>query len=76
MTRLSLNIDQVTFLRNSREGNFPELYKVAEDFEKFGAEGIRVHPRSDQRPIRYNDLPTWKKLLAMEFNIEGYPSGT
>lgn len=74
MTRLSVNINKVALLRNSREGNFPDLYKVAADCEKFGAEGITVHPRPDQRHIRYSDLPILKKLLTTEFNIEGYPS--
>lgn len=74
MTRLSVNINKVALLRNSREGNFPDLYKVASDCEKFGAEGITVHPRPDERHIRYADVPILKDLVASEFNIEGYPS--
>jgi pyridoxine 5-phosphate synthase len=76
MTRLSVNINKVALLRNSREGNFPDLYQIARDCEKFGAQGITVHPRPDQRHIRYSDLPILKELVTTEFNIEGYPSRT
>lgn len=74
MTRLSVNINKVALLRNSREGNFPDLYQVAKDCEKYGAEGITVHPRPDERHIRYNDVPILKSQTEQEFNIEGYPS--
>lgn len=74
MTRLSVNINKVALIRNSREGNYPDLYKIAEDCETFGAEGITVHPRPDERHIRYSDIPILKKLVKTEYNIEGYPS--
>ncbi len=74
MTRLSVNINKVALLRNSRGGNIPDLYKFAEDCEAFGAQGITVHPRPDERHIRYSDVPVLKKIVRTEFNIEGYPS--
>lgn len=71
MTRLSVNINKIATLRNSRGGNNPDLVKVALDCEKFGAEGITVHPRPDERHIRYNDVFELKKVIKTEFNIEG-----
>lgn len=73
MTRLSVNINKVATLRNSRGGNLPDLLQVARDCEAFGAEGITVHPRPDQRHIKYNDVPLLKALVQTEFNIEGNP---
>ena len=74
MTRLSVNINKVALLRNSRGSNLPDLLKVAADCEDFGAEGITVHPRPDQRHIRYSDVPLLRNSCRTEFNIEGYPS--
>ncbi|MBK7937474.1 MAG: pyridoxine 5'-phosphate synthase [Lewinellaceae bacterium] len=73
MTRLSVNINKVALLRNSRGGNLPDLVQVARDCESFGAEGITVHPRPDQRHIRYDDVPALKAVVSTEFNIEGNP---
>jgi len=73
MTRLSVNINKVAVLRNSRGGNLPDLLQVAKDCETFGAEGITVHPRPDERHIRYADVPALKPLVKTEFNIEGNP---
>ncbi|MEM8527682.1 MAG: pyridoxine 5'-phosphate synthase [Bacteroidota bacterium] len=74
MTRLSVNINKVALLRNSRGGELPDLVKVAKDCEAFGAQGITVHPRPDERHIRYSDVPQLKEIVTTEFNIEGYPS--
>ncbi|HHB79225.1 MAG TPA: pyridoxine 5'-phosphate synthase [Saprospiraceae bacterium] len=74
MTKLSVNINKIALIRNAREGNLPDLYQVAQDLEQFGAEGITVHPRPDERHIRYADIPILKALVTTEFNIEGYPS--
>lgn len=74
MTKLSVNINKVATLRNARGGNNPDVEKVAMDCEAFGAEGITVHPRPDERHIRYADVYTLRPLLKTEFNIEGYPS--
>ncbi len=74
MARLSVNINKVALLRNSRLGNFPDLFQVAKDCEEFGAEGITVHPRPDERHIRYSDIPVLKEIVKTEYNIEGYPS--
>ena len=74
MTRLSVNINKVATIRNARGGNNPDVLKVALDCERFGAEGITVHPRPDERHIRYSDVRNLKPLLTTEFNIEGYPS--
>lgn len=74
MTRLSVNINKVATLRNARGSNVPDVQKVALDCERFGAEGITVHPRPDERHIRYSDVYSLKKLVTTEFNIEGYPS--
>ena len=73
MTRLSVNINKIATLRNSRGGNNPDLVQVALDCERFGAEGITVHPRPDERHIRYADVLALKPLLTTEFNIEGNP---
>lgn len=74
MTKLSVNINKVATLRNSRGGNIPNVVKVAQDCEKFGAEGITVHPRPDERHIRYKDVYDLTAKIKVEFNIEGYPS--
>lgn len=74
MTRLSVNINKVALIRNARGGNLPDLIKVAKDCEAFGAEGITVHPRSDQRHVRFDDIPALREIVATEFNIEGNPS--
>ncbi|MCC7246123.1 MAG: pyridoxine 5'-phosphate synthase [Saprospiraceae bacterium] len=73
MTRLSININKVALIRNSRGGNLPDLIQVAKDCEQFGAEGITVHPRPDQRHIRYADIPLLREVVTTEFNIEGNP---
>lgn len=73
MTRLSVNINKFATLRNARGGNNPDLLQVAQDCERFGAQGITVHPRPDERHIRYQDVLDLKPLLTTEFNIEGYP---
>jgi pyridoxine 5-phosphate synthase len=74
MTKLSVNINKVATLRNSRGGNNPDLIKTALDIETFGADGITVHPRPDERHIRYADVRALRPLLKTEFNIEGNPS--
>ena len=74
MTRLSVNINKIATLRNARGGNIPDVLKVASDIEEFGSEGITVHPRPDERHIRYQDVLDLKKIVKNEFNIEGYPS--
>jgi pyridoxine 5-phosphate synthase len=74
MTKLSVNINKVATLRNARGGNVPNLVQFAIDCERFGAQGITVHPRPDERHIRYQDVIELKPLLATEFNIEGYPT--
>jgi pyridoxine 5-phosphate synthase len=73
VTRLSVNINKIATLRNARGGNNPDLIKVALDCERFGAEGITVHPRPDERHIRYADVLALKEVVTTEFNIEGYP---
>jgi pyridoxine 5-phosphate synthase len=73
MTKLSVNINKFATLRNSRGGNNPNLLQVAQDAERFGAEGITVHPRPDERHIRYQDVYELKKVITTEFNIEGNP---
>src|ERR1700761_7662617 len=70
-TKLSVNINKIATLRNSRGGNNPDVVKVAIDCQKFGADGITVHPRPDERHIRYNDVHEIKKIITTEFNIEG-----
>ena len=74
MTKLSVNINKVATLRNARGGNVPDVVQVALDCEKFGAEGITVHPRPDGRHIRFQDVYDIKARIRTEFNIEGYPS--
>lgn len=74
MTKLSVNINKIATLRNARGGNNPDVEKVALDCEAFGADGITVHPRPDERHIRYSDVYALRSLLRTEFNIEGYPS--
>jgi pyridoxine 5-phosphate synthase len=74
MTKLSVNINKIATLRNARGGNLPDVVKVALDCERFGAEGITVHPRPDERHIRYQDIRDLRPVLSTEFNIEGYPS--
>jgi pyridoxine 5-phosphate synthase len=73
MTKLSVNINKIATIRNARGGNNPDVVKVALDCERFGADGITVHPRPDERHIRYADVVTLKPVLTTEFNIEGYP---
>ena len=76
MTRLSVNINKIATLRNSRGGDNPNVVQVARDCEQFGAEGITVHPRPDERHIRYQDVYDLSKILTTEFNIEGNPKET
>lgn len=71
MTKLSVNINKIATLRNSRGGNNPDVVKAAIDVQRFGADGVTVHPRPDERHIRYNDVREIKKIIATEFNIEG-----
>lgn len=73
MTKLSVNINKIATLRNARGGNNPDVIKVAIDAQRFGAEGITVHPRPDERHIRYDDVMRLKDVVLTEFNIEGYP---
>ncbi len=73
MTRLSVNINKIATLRNSRGGTMPSVTEAAVRCQKFGAEGITIHPRPDERHIRYNDARELKPLVTTEFNIEGYP---
>ncbi len=73
MTKLSVNINKFATLRNSRGGNNPDVLKAAVDAERFGAQGITVHPRPDERHIRYRDVLDLKSVISTEFNIEGYP---
>ena len=74
MTKLSVNINKIALIRNARGGNTPNLLQVAADCESFGAEGITVHPRPDERHIRYSDVLELRPRITTEFNIEGYPS--
>nr|BFF35574.1 pyridoxine 5'-phosphate synthase [Tenacibaculum mesophilum] len=73
MTKLSVNINKIATLRNSRGGNVPNLLKVATDIQSFGAEGITIHPRPDERHIRYQDAYDLKSIVTTEYNIEGNP---
>lgn len=73
MTRLSVNINKIATLRNARGGNMPDVEKAATDCERFGAEGITVHPRPDERHIRYSDVRAIRPTITTEFNIEGNP---
>lgn len=74
MTKLSVNINKLATLRNSRGGNNPDLIKAAIDAQRFGADGITVHPRPDERHIRYDDVREIKKIITTEYNIEGNPT--
>ncbi len=74
MTRLSVNINKIATLRNARGGDIPNVLQVAIDCQRFGAEGVTVHPRPDERHIRYNDVRDIRPIITTEFNIEGYPS--
>jgi pyridoxine 5-phosphate synthase len=73
MTKLSVNINKMATLRNARGGNVPDLLQVAKDIERFGGQGITIHPRPDERHIRYQDARDLKKIITTEFNIEGNP---
>lgn len=73
MTRLSVNINKYALVRNSRGGKEPDILQIARDCERFGAEGVTVHPRQDERHIRYSDIAPLKEIVTTEFNIEGYP---
>ncbi len=72
--RLSVNINKIALIRNSRGGNAPDLLQIARDCESFGADGITIHPRPDQRHIRYSDIPALKEVVKTELNIEGNPT--
>ncbi len=74
MTRLSVNLNKVALIRNARGSNLPDLVQVAKDCERFGAEGITVHPRPDERHVTYADIPLLKEVVSTEFNIEGNPN--
>ncbi len=74
MTKLSVNINKFATLRNARGGNLPDILKAAKDCERFGADGITVHPRPDERHIRYQDVLDLKDAVTTEFNIEGFPN--
>jgi len=73
MTKLSVNINKIATLRNARGGNVPDLLQVAKDIQKFGGQGITIHPRPDERHIRYQDARDLKPIVYMEYNIEGNP---
>jgi len=73
MTRLSVNINKYALIRNSRGGNEPDILQIAKDCERFGAQGITVHPRQDERHIRYSDIVPLQEVVTTEFNIEGFP---
>lgn len=73
MTKLSVNINKIATLRNSRGGDMPNVVQVAKDIQRYGAEGITVHPRPDERHIRYNDVRELRSIVYTEFNIEGNP---
>lgn len=74
MTKLSVNINKIATIRNARGGNVPNVVKAAQDIQAFGADGITVHPRPDERHIRYADVVDLRPVVTTEFNIEGYPS--
>ena len=74
MTKLSVNINKIATLRNSRGGNNPDVVKAAIDIQRFGADGVTVHPRPDERHIRYEDVRLINKIISTEFNIEGNPT--
>jgi pyridoxine 5-phosphate synthase len=73
MTKLSVNINKIATLRNARGGNVPDLLQVAKDIQKFGAQGITIHPRPDERHVRYQDARDLKEIVYTEYNIEGNP---
>ncbi len=73
MTKLSVNINKIATLRNARGGNFPDVIQAAIDCQKYGAEGITVHPRPDERHIRYQDVREIKPIITTELNVEGNP---
>ena len=73
-TKLSVNINKIALIRNSRGGNMPDLIQIARDCEAFGADGITVHPRPDQRHIRYEDVGALKEIVRTELNVEGNPT--
>lgn len=75
MIKLSVNVNKIATLRNARGGNVPDLLQTVKDIEAFGADGITVHPRPDERHIRYQDTRDLKKIITTEFNIEGNPIG-
>lgn len=74
MSRLSINVNKIALLRNSRGSNIPDVVQFAKDCERFGAQGITVHPRPDERHVRRSDVYDLKKVVTTEFNIEGYPT--
>ena len=74
MAKLSVNINKIATIRNARGGNTPDVIKAAQLIEQFGAEGITVHPRPDERHIRYSDVAELSKVVTTEFNIEGNPT--
>lgn len=74
MTKLSVNINKIATIRNARGGNVPDVLQAAKDCERFGANGVTVHPRPDERHIRYSDVREIAPIITTEFNIEGYPS--
>lgn len=74
MVNLSVNINKIALIRNSRGSNYPDIIQVAKDCERFGADGITVHPRPDERHIKFSDLMPLKNIVQTEFNIEGFPS--
>ncbi|MBK9254595.1 MAG: pyridoxine 5'-phosphate synthase [Saprospiraceae bacterium] len=74
MTKLSVNINKIALIRNARGSNLPDLVQIATDCEAFGADGITVHPRPDQRHVRIDDIPKLKEVVTTELNIEGYPT--
>ena len=74
MTKLSVNINKIATIRNARGGNMPNIIEAATNCERFGADGITVHPRPDERHITYNDVRQIAPIVTTEFNIEGYPS--
>lgn len=74
MIKLSVNINKVALIRNSRGGNYPDIVQIAKDCEMFGADGITIHPRPDERHIRYSDIPALKEVVLSELNVEGNPT--
>ena len=74
MPKLSVNLNKIALIRNSRGANYPDLLQVARDCERFGAQGITIHPRPDQRHARYTDVAALKEVVTTELNIEGYPT--